>query len=100
MLWAQRARDAAMALTLAGQWRRRRAGGDRGPVILLAGNGHVRRDYGVPQLLAAMLPQARLLAVCLLEPGHDAPPCDVIWTTAATSRDDPCRGFGGVPRAS
>ncbi len=103
MVAAQRGRDAAMAQALMeAQAPTPLAPGQR-PVILLAGNGHVRRDYGVPTLLAQRLPQARVLTVGFAEPapstaqGHM--PYDIVWTTPAASRDDPCRAFKALPPA-
>lgn len=91
---AQRARDAAMWLALQDLRRRERTR----TAVLLAGNGHVRRDYGVPQIAAAAEPAARLVAVGFVEPGTDAAPFDLLWTTAAATRDDPCAGFTLPPR--
>lgn len=87
----QRARDAAMANALANTNAR--------PAILLAGNGHVRRDYGVPTLLAPFHPTRKLVVVGFIE---DSPELaarlpalrkqyDYLWITAATPRDDPCQ---------
>lgn len=92
MRLAQRARDAAMALAL-------RDSGGR-PAVLLAGNGHVRRDYGVAQLLARLEPQAPCIQVAFGEHG-DEPEGDFathLWTTAAPSRSDPCAGFDTMRR--
>ena len=91
MLLAQRGRDAAMAAAL----RQARAGPAGGPVLLLAGNGHVRRDYGVAQLLARLDPGARVLAVGFVETGEAAAPglYDLTWTTAGHERPDPCAGM-------
>jgi hypothetical protein len=73
-------------------------------VILLAGNGHVRLDYGVPSLLANRLQGGRLLTVGFLEPTPAAPsvrqPYDVTWTTPATRRADPCAAFPAARAAS
>ena len=93
MLLAQRGRDAAMAASL----RDARMLSPRGPVLLLAGNGHVRRDYGVPQLLAGLAPAARMLAVGFVEPGDVTVPdlYDVTWTTPSPQRPDPCAGMKG-----
>ena len=60
MFRVQRARDAMMAdrlATVAG-----RAGG-----VLIAGNGHVRNDWGVPWYLARIRPTARTLSVGMIE---------------------------------
>lgn len=93
MRWAQRARDAAM-------WQALQACGGR-PAVLLAGNGHVRRDHGVPQLIAALRPDARLVCVGLIETG-DAPevldagrhaPYTHAWITPGVDREDPCKTF-------
>ena len=60
MFRVQRARDAMMADRLATVGRH--AGG-----VLIAGNGHVRNDRGVPWYLARMRPDARIVSVGLLE---------------------------------
>lgn len=93
MRLAQRARDAAMALGLT-------ALHDR-PAILVAGNGHVRSDYGVPALLAGLRPGARIINIAFEEEGKAADTGTAythIWTTPAVHRDAPCKGFG-TPRS-
>lgn len=94
MALAQRARDAAMALALAA------APGD---AALLAGNGHVRRDLGVPRYL----PQgSAVLSVAFLEVLEDesdprayargeadTPAYDFVWFTNRQPRADPCEAF-------
>jgi uncharacterized iron-regulated protein len=91
---AQVTRDAAMtrALMLAS------AGG---PAWLIAGNGHVRRDMGVPRLLTKAAPGKKVLVVGLLERESDgsAPsaesrrPYDLVLITPRAERDDPCAGL-------
>ena len=83
---AQLARDAVMADAL-------RAHGPRG-VVLLAGNGHVRRDLGVPRWLPAA-DQPRVFAVGYLEEGDAPPPgaFDAVVTTERVERPDPCEAF-------
>jgi uncharacterized iron-regulated protein len=83
---AQRARDARLAQTLLDA---------RRPALLIAGNGHVRRDYGVPQLLARLAPLATTVAVGFVEHADDAvgTPYDYVVVTAAAQRDDPCKAF-------
>ena len=91
-LWAgmargQFARDAAMAELL-------RSRGEQG-AVLLAGNGHVRRDIGVPRWLNT-LPASRWLAVGYVESDHaDAVRglFDAVVVTAPASRADPCKNF-------
>jgi uncharacterized iron-regulated protein len=86
MAQAQFARDAVMADVL----RRHAAHG----AVLLAGNGHVRRDLGVPRWLEAEAP--RVFALGLLERGdtHTTPAAfDATLRTEAAERPDPCAGF-------
>lgn len=89
---AQRVRDASMWLAM----RDARSRGAR-PVVLVAGNGHVRRDYGMAQLIAAAEPTARVLSVAFVEPGDVAEltlqQVHCAWVTAAVDRPDPCAGF-------
>ena len=86
MARAQFARDAVMADVL------RRAG--PGGVVLLAGNGHARRDIGVPHWLGAEAKRA--FAVGYLEIGDDAMPVaafDAVVRSAVATREDPCVAF-------
>lgn len=93
MRQAQRVRDACMALALL------QARHDGGPAVLLAGNGHVRRDHGVPAYLAARRPDARVVSIAFAEPGAAPDPAfDLVWITPAAARSDPCAGFKGLPR--
>jgi len=89
MALAQRARDASLAQTLMETG---------GPAVLIAGNGHARRDYGVPVVLAAAAPRALVVSVGFMEaaPGErlDTAPWrgvfDYLWFTHPARRDDPC----------
>lgn len=82
---AQVARDQFMARLVA-----RHAG--RG-VVLLAGNGHVRSDIGVPRWLPADL-RARTRVVGALEAGSTEPAAyDTVLRTAAQTRPDTCAGM-------
>ena len=86
MARAQFARDAVMANVIL---RHARAG-----AVLLAGNGHVRRDIGVPRWLGAIAP-ARLLSVGYVE--NDQPVAaeryDAVVSAATSERPDPCAAF-------
>jgi uncharacterized iron-regulated protein len=91
---AQEVRDAAMthALLLAGA---------NGPAWLIAGNGHVRRDMGVPRMLRAAAPARKVLVVGLLEREENgaAPDAaerrvyDLVIVTPRAMREDPCAGL-------
>lgn len=94
MALAQRARDAAIARALS----------DSGePVVLIAGNGHVRRDLGVPVYLP---PGSTALSVGFLETrpdesdprtyargAADMAAYDYVWFTAPSPRPDPCEAL-------
>lgn len=66
-------------------------------VVLLAGNGHVRRDIGVPRWLSPAL-RARCHVVGYLEPDdHSASAYDEVVRTAAQPREDPCAQMRRAP---
>ena len=93
MALAQRARDAALAAALRSA---------PGPAILIAGNGHVRRDRGVPRYLPD---PSGAVSVGFLETQEgaddpraaagapEAPIYDFVWFTAPQPRPDPCEEF-------
>ncbi|MGE0699204.1 MAG: ChaN family lipoprotein [Hyphomicrobiaceae bacterium] len=98
MAEAQRFRDAFMARALSSAAER------HGGAVLLAGNGHVRADRGVPYALRRASPAARITTVMLLEVAEgeetgnaplaaDAdgrPLADFVVLTPRTQRPDPC----------
>ena len=100
MFKVQRLRDASLAYIAS----------KVAPAIVIAGNGHVRRDYGVPQILKKMDPTSNIVSVAFLEIDKlsemtennlikklfkDAD-TDYIWLTEAVSRvDDPCEQLRG-----
>ena len=86
MARAQLARDAVLARAVLDH--------AEGGVVLLAGNGHVRHDIGVPRWLA--LAPGRVLAIGFLEDGDQSTPVaafDAVVRTAAAERSDPCLAF-------
>ena len=86
---AQIARDRRLAESIVAAQRRYEL-----PVVLLAGNGHVRRDIGVPGHLRDLAPQARVMSIGLIERGDtDIAAYDRIAVTAAASRTDPCEAL-------
>ncbi|WP_425091731.1 ChaN family lipoprotein [Tropicimonas sp. S265A] len=91
MVDAQRLRDAAFANAVA------RAVETYGtPVVLITGNGHARRDWGVPVYLSAVAPE---LSTYVLGQFEDAPDADYAeqfdaWIVSAPAeREDPCAVF-------
>ena len=97
MLRGQRLRDATMAMSLQKSAARYK--------ILIAGNGHVRNDWGVPRYLETR--QGGLISIGLLEveTGRNRPadymqdwhdqalPFDYVWFTPRAGREDPCIAF-------
>lgn len=99
MIGAQRARDGQMAEALL------TAPGNDG-AVLIAGDGHVRNDFGVPFYVRRIDPAARIVSVALIE--MDAKrtdvesyakrfggrlPFDYVWFTPAVDDEDPCEKF-------
>jgi uncharacterized iron-regulated protein len=87
MARAQFARDTVMAAAL----RQHATSG----VVLLAGNGHVRRDIGVPRWVSGVW-RDRIFTVAYTERGNDselASAFDAVVQTAPASRPDPCADF-------
>ncbi|MGX6570146.1 ChaN family lipoprotein [Cupriavidus necator] len=80
MLAAQAARDAVMAQTL-------RPYAQRG-AVLIAGNGHVRRDIGVPRWLGAGVGQ--VVSVGYVENPPADGEFDMAVVVPAVARKDPC----------
>ncbi len=93
MLDAQAARDAVMAAAM-------RAYADRG-AVLIAGNGHVRRDVGAPRWLAAE--PGKIYSVGYLEQAGagEVGEYDRVVLVPARKRPDPCQdarpGAGTAP---
>lgn len=85
MALAQRSRDASMARAMLAA----RADGAR-QVILLAGNGHVRRDHGVPAHLRGAQPDARIFAVGFVEADAGERAFDATRIVPPAARPDPC----------
>ena len=100
MVMATLLKDAVMADALGDGARRANGGG----AVLIAGNGHVRRDRGVPWHLARLEPDRSLVSVGLLEVvegqrrpgdygspfGSDRPPFDFVWFSPRADEEDPC----------
>jgi len=89
MVAAQRLRDAALARAVV-----QALAETGGPVAVITGTGHVRRDHGIPAALALAAPELSVLAVGQLEadPGADAP-FDLWVVTDPVDRPDPCAAF-------
>lgn len=86
----QRLRDAALAFTILIALKE-----TGGPVAVITGNGHARRDTGIPAVLAVADPAVTVLSIGQIEGPEDAPPFDRWIVTGAYTRPDPdpCEGF-------
>jgi uncharacterized iron-regulated protein len=99
MAYAQRYRDATLADNVL------KAADKHGSAILIAGNGHVRTDRGVPWYIKQRAPNAKVISIMLIEveDGKNDPEAYVardpdgkpavdyiIFTPGVTGRPDPC----------
>jgi len=89
----QFARDALFA------WRMMEAA-TRDGAVLITGNGHARRDRGVPWHLKRLNAGGPVLSIGLVEVSNEADtpdaydlPYDIVWFTAGPDRADPCAAF-------
>ncbi|WP_028104623.1 ChaN family lipoprotein [Pseudoduganella violaceinigra] len=85
MVNAQVARDIWMAKLIRQQQPR--------DVVLIAGNGHVRKDIGVPRWLNAIEPKLTVRAIGFVEPDGIQGSYDEIRKVPAQKRTDPCAKF-------
>jgi uncharacterized iron-regulated protein len=98
MIDVQRARDAQMAQSLI-------AASDPDGAILVAGAGHVRKDYGIPVYLAAKAAGKQVISIAFLEVDNQKSeppnytlangrlPFDYVWFTPRVDDEDPCEKF-------
>ncbi|SFC46171.1 ChaN family lipoprotein [Tropicimonas isoalkanivorans] len=68
-----------------------------GPVVVITGNGHARKDRGMPVALASAAPDVTVVSLGQFEsPFEDPPeavPHDVWLVTEPAEREDPCAVF-------
>ncbi|EBA10136.1 ChaN family lipoprotein [Sagittula stellata] len=90
MVNIQRLRDARLAAVALEAF-----GVTGGPVVVITGNGHARKDWGAPAVLAYAQPDARIFSLAQGEEGRAVPEggFDRVDTAPATERDDPCAAF-------
>jgi uncharacterized iron-regulated protein len=100
MVEAQRVRDAVISDTVMPYARR--------GVVVIAGRGHARRDYGAPFYIAARDPQLDIVSVGMFETDahgrpnierteaehaeRGRPVFDFLWFAPAVTRGEPCPG--------
>ena len=63
-------------------------------VVVITGNGHARRDRGIPAMLALAAPGLTIVSLGQME-GTAPPdaPFDLVIVTDAPERGDPCLAF-------
>jgi uncharacterized iron-regulated protein len=89
MVEAQRLRDAALARAVLAAMAE-----TGGPVAVVTGNGHARRDWGLPRMLERAAPALEILSVGQFEsPPDGVAPHDLWLVTPPVARDDPCAVF-------
>ncbi len=89
MVEAQRLRDATLVDAIL-----KAHAATGGPVAVITGNGHARRDWGVPSLLAIAASALRVVSIGQFElEAPENPPFDHHIITAEAERDDPCAAF-------
>ncbi|MBI1417740.1 MAG: hypothetical protein GC146_11005 [Limimaricola sp.] len=95
MVEAQRLRDAHFA-----QVALQALDDTGGPVVVITGDGHARKDWGIPAMIHAARPDVTVFSLGQLEdgattdPNLDTPPFDQVLTSPApTGRGNPCEVF-------
>lgn len=95
MVDIQRLRDARLAETALSAY-----ADLGGPVVVITGNGHARRDWGAPALVERAAGEVTVAALGQGETsgdaeGMDAPDgsFDLVEDAAPAERDDPCEDF-------
>lgn len=91
MVDVQRLRDASLARAVV-----QALADTGGPVAVITGTGHARRDQGLPAVLRLVAPETSVLSIGQFEaaPDPDAP-YDLWLITDPHPREDPCKAFTG-----
>ncbi|TMV10167.1 hypothetical protein FGK63_03645 [Ruegeria sediminis] len=84
----QRLRDAVLTRAI-----RQAIAETGGPVAVITGNGHARKDRGIPTFLSRMEPGLRVFALGQSEGGAIEGDFDAVIDSPAAEREDPCATF-------
>jgi uncharacterized iron-regulated protein len=90
MVEAQRLRDAYFSRVALEALKTHKA-----PIVVIAGNGHARRDWGMPGYIALAASDISVMAIGFVEEpaAVDDPRFDLTIPTAPATRPDPCDTF-------
>lgn len=88
MVELQRLRDAVLARTALTA-----LDDTGGPVVVITGNGHARKDWGMPVYIRAARPDVTLFALGQSEAGQVTGAFDKVVDAAPAEREDPCAAF-------
>ncbi|NOC46174.1 MULTISPECIES: ChaN family lipoprotein [unclassified Ruegeria] len=88
MVAIQRLRDAVLARAVV-----RAMDETGGPVAVITGNGHARKDRGIPTYLARLRPGWKVVAVGQSEDGAIDGEFDIVIDSPTAEREDPCAAF-------
>ncbi|WP_424942195.1 ChaN family lipoprotein [Aliiroseovarius crassostreae] len=90
MIEIQRLRDATLAKAALDAF-----DATGGPVVVITGNGHARKDWGVPRYLARVRPDLTVFSIGQGEDGGTPDGgFDLVIDAPAVDRPDPCLEFG------
>ncbi len=91
MVDVQRLRDATLARAVV-----QALADTGGPVAVITGTGHARRDQGLPAVLAQVAPNTKVMSIGQFEEAPDADaPYDLWLVTDPQPREDPCLSLKG-----
>lgn len=66
-----------------------------GPVAVITGNGHARRDWGIPVYVERVRPGTKIFVLGQSEQGQIEGQFDVVLDSPPVPREDPCAAFTG-----
>ncbi|MBY6083445.1 ChaN family lipoprotein [Ruegeria arenilitoris] len=64
-----------------------------GPVAVITGNGHARKDQGIPTFLSRLRPGLKVFVLGQAEDGVVTGEFDAVIDSPAAEREDPCKAF-------
>ncbi|EEE38508.1 hypothetical protein RKLH11_2350 [Rhodobacteraceae bacterium KLH11] len=88
MVAIQRLRDAVLSRAIL-----RASDETGGPVAVITGNGHARKDRGIPTFLARLRPGLKVFVLGQSEDGIIDGEFDAVIDSPAVVREDPCKAF-------